>query len=221
MPSNLTHTGPNICLNDNLEVYSMTLTHPRNAIAGTLLLALSALAHAQVTTWKIDPAHSQAGFTIRHMGISNVYGRFGNVNGEIKLDPQDLTKASINATVDTTTVDTGVAQRDTHLKSADFFEVTKYPTMTFVSKSISHAGDGYDVVGDLTLHGVTKPVTLHVDEPSKEQTGPDGKLHRGFSGSPTIHRQDFGLVWNGTLKSGDQMIGDNVKVTLDVEAIKE
>jgi polyisoprenoid-binding protein YceI len=199
----------------------MTLTHRRTAIAGTLLLALSTLAHAQVTTWKIDPAHSQAGFTIRHMGISNVYGRFGNVNGEIKLDPQDLTKASINATVDTTTVDTGVAQRDTHLKSADFFEVTKYPTMTFVSKSISHAGDGYDVVGDLTLHGVTKPVTLHVDEPSKEQTGPDGKLHRGFSGSTTIHRQDFGLVWNGTLKSGDQMIGDNVKVTLDVEAIKE
>jgi polyisoprenoid-binding protein YceI len=199
----------------------MTLTHARTLLTGAALLALSNLANAQATTWKIDPAHSQAEFVIRHMGISNVHGRFGNVSGEITLDPKDLSKASVKATVDTTTVDTGVPQRDTHLKSADFFEVSKYPTMTFVSKSVTRNGDGYDIVGDLTLHGVTKPATLKTDEPSKEQTGMEGKLHRGFSASTTLHRQDFGLVWNGTLKSGDSAIGDDVKVSLDVEAIKE
>jgi polyisoprenoid-binding protein YceI len=199
----------------------MTLTHARTLLAGTALLALSTLAHAQATTWKIDPAHSQAEFVIRHMGISNVHGRFGNVTGEITVDPKDLTKANVKAKVDTTTVDTGVGQRDTHLKSADFFDVSKYPTMTFVSKSITRDRDGFDVVGDLTLHGVTKPVTLKMDEPSKEQTGMEGKLHRGFSASTTLHRQDFGLVWNGTLKSGDSAIGDDVKVSLDVEAVKE
>jgi polyisoprenoid-binding protein YceI len=199
----------------------MTLTHARTLLTGAALLALSTLANAQATTWKIDPAHSQAEFVIRHMGISNVHGRFGNVSGEITLDPKDLSKASVKATVDTTTVDTGVPQRDTHLKSADFFEVSKYPTMTFVSKSVTRNGDGYDIVGDLTLHGVTKPATLKTDEPSKEQTGMEGKLHRGFSASTTLHRQDFGLVWNGTLKSGDSAIGDDVKVSLDVEAIKE
>lgn len=199
----------------------MRLTHAHAAIAGAVLLTLSTLARAQATTWKIDPDHSQAGFTIRHMGISNVHGRFGNVNGEITLDPKDLTQANVNATVDTTTVDTGVAQRDTHLKSADFFDVAKYPTMSFASKSVSRSGDGYDVAGNLTLHGVTKPVILHMDEPSKEQTGREGKLHRGFSASTAIHRQDFGLVWNGALKSGEQMIGDDVKVTLEIEAIKQ
>ena len=199
----------------------MPLTRVRTILGAALLLALSTLVHAQATTWKIDPAHSQAGFVIRHMGISNVHGRFGNVNGEITLDPRDLTKANVNATIDTTTVDTGTPQRDTHLKSADFFDVTKYPTMTFASRTISHSGDDYTVVGDLTMHGVTKSVILHMDAPSKEQTGMEGKLHRGFSASTTIHRQDFGLVWNGTLKSGDQMIGDDVKVTLEIEAIKQ
>ena len=199
----------------------MTLTHARALLTGTALLAVSTLAHAQATTWKFDPPHSQAEFVIRHMGISNINGRFGNVTGEVTLDPKDLTKANVKAIIDTTTVDTGIAQRDTHLKSADFFDVSKYPTMTFVSKSVTRNGDGYDILGDLTLHGVTKPVTLKMDEPSEEQTGMDGKLHRGFSASTNLRRQDFGLVWHGTLKSGDSVIGDDVKVILDVEAVKE
>ncbi len=191
--------------------------------ATTLLAVSTAFASAQTapTTWKIDPAHSQAEFVIRHMGISNVHGRFGNVNGTITFNKDAIAKSSVDATVDTTTVDTGVPQRDTHLKSADFFDVSKYPTMAFKSKTIEPAGSDYHVIGDLTLHGVTKLVTLTMDAPSKEQAGPDGKLRRGFSATTTIHRQDFGLVWNGTLKSGDAMIGDDVKITLDVEAVQQ
>jgi polyisoprenoid-binding protein YceI len=198
----------------------------QNRFAITFALAAlmsggTALAQTQAaSTWKIDPAHSSAEFSIRHMGLSNVHGHFGGVNGTIKLDPADLTKASVNATVDVTTVDTGVAQRDGHLKSPDFFDVAKFPAMTFVSKTVTRSGDGYSVTGDLTMHGVTKPVVLEM-EPSKEQIGPDGKAHRGFDATTTIHRPDFGLAWNGTLKSGDAVLGDDVKVTLDVEAVKQ
>ena len=188
--------------------------------AAGLLFASAMMAQAQ-STWAIDPAHSQAEFTIRHMGISNVRGRFTNINGTIVMDEKDLAKSSVNATVDTTTVDTGVAQRDTHLKSGDFFDVTKFPAMSFAGGSVVQDGDDYAVKGNLTLHGVTKPVVLHMDAPGKEQLGPDNKLHRGFTASTTVHRQDFGLLWNGTLKSGDSMLADDVKITLDIEAVKE
>jgi polyisoprenoid-binding protein YceI len=198
----------------------MKLAKLTSFFAGALLAATASLASAQ-STWKIDPAHSQAEFTIRHMAISNVRGRFTNINGTIAFDENDPSKSSVNATVDTTTVDTGVAQRDGHLKSPDFFDVAKFPTMTFVSKSVAKSGDEYLVTGDLTLHGVTRSVVLHLEDPGKEQPGMDGKPHRGFSASTTIHRQDFGLVWNGTLKSGDTVLSDDVKITLDVEAAKQ
>lgn len=185
-----------------------------------LMFSGIALAQTQASVWKIDPAHSAAEFSIRHMGLSNVHGRFGGVNGTINIDPADFTKSSVNATVDVTTVDTGVPQRDGHLKSPDFFDTAKFPTMTFASKSIAKSGDGYAVSGDLTMHGITKPVVLEV-EPSKEQVGPEGKPHRGYDASTMVHRQDFGLVWNGTLKSGDSVLGDDVKITLEVEAVKQ
>jgi polyisoprenoid-binding protein YceI len=192
----------------------------RTLLAGALALGTVTLAHAQSSTWKIDPAHSAAGFTVRHMGLSNVHGRFGGVTGQITLDPVDLSKSSVKATIDTTTVDTGVAPRDTDLKSPNFFEVAKYPTMTFVSTSVTKNGDGYTITGDLTMHGVTKQVVLAMDPPSKELTM--GKqTRRGFDATTSIHRQDFGLNWGGALKSGDAMIGDDVKVTLEVEAVKE
>jgi polyisoprenoid-binding protein YceI len=197
----------------------MKLAKLSHLFAGALLAATASLALGQ-SSWKIDPAHSQAGFSVRHMGLSNVRGRFNNINGTIIFDETDLSKSSVNATVDTTTVDTGVEQRNGHLKSPDFFDVAKFPTMTFVSKSVTKSGDEYLVTGDLTLHGVTKPVVLHLDAPEKEQAGMDGKAHRGFSATTTIHRQDFGLVWNGTLKSGEAVVGDDVKITLDVEAAR-
>ena len=190
-------------------------------IAAASLMATSGFAHAQTSTYQIDPAHSQASFTVKHMGISNVNGRFGGIAGTVILDEKDLAKSTVNATVDTTTVDTGVAQRDTHLKSADFFDVAKYPTMTFVSKSLTMAGGEKKLTGDLTLHGVTKSITLDLEGPSKEAQM-QGKTRRAFSATTTIHRPDFGLAYGGTPKSGgDAMIGDDVKVELDIEAVKQ
>jgi len=173
------------------------------------------LAGAQTSTWKLDSAHSSADFTIRHMGLSNVHGHFGNVSGVVTLDDKDITKSSVQAKVDTTTVDTGVAQRDAHLKSPDFFDVAKYPDMTFVSKQITNKDGKLQMIGDLTMHGVTKPVTLDLDGPSKEMVDPKGTAHRGMSATTNIHRADFGLNF------GNGMLGDDVKVTLDVEMIKQ
>ena len=187
----------------------------------TLLTLSAASAAAQTSSWKIDPAHSEAGFGVQHMGISKVHGRFGNINGTVTLDDKDISKSTVNATIDTTTVDTGVAQRDGHLKSPDFFEVAKYPQMTFVSSKVTNDGGKVQLIGDLTIHGVTKSVTLDVEGPSKEQADPMGKIRRAFSATTTIHRQDFGLKWNGTLKSGDTVIGDDVKVELDLEIVKQ
>ncbi|QNI30350.1 YceI family protein [Alloacidobacterium dinghuense] len=194
----------------------------RNSAIITALLAVSAaVASAQISKWQIDPAHSEADFTIRHMGISNVHGRFGNLSGSLNLDEKDITKSDVNATVDIATVDTGTAQRDQHLKSPDFFDAARYPQMTFVSKGLTNNNGQLQLIGDLTIHGVTKPVTLALDGPSKEQADPYGKIRRGFSATTTIHRQDYGLTWNGNLKSGDTVLGDDVKVELDIELIKQ
>jgi polyisoprenoid-binding protein YceI len=189
-------------------------------LAAAVIVGSPMLGHAQATAWKIDPAHSAANFTVRHLGISNVHGHFGGVTGEIVLDPADLTKSSVKATIDTTTVDTGVPMRDTDLKSDHFFDVAKYPAMTFASKSITKSGDGYSVTGDLTMHGVTKEVVLAMDSPSGE-VAMGKQTRRGFEATTTIHRKDFGLTFGETLtKAGDAMIGDDIKVTLEVEATK-
>ena len=190
-------------------------------LSTVVLLGSTAALHAQASSWKIDPAHSAANFTVRHMGISNVHGHFGGVTGEITIDLADFTKSSVKATIDTTTVDTGVPPRDGDLKSDHFFDVAKYPTMTFVSKSITRSQDGYAVTGDLTLHGVTKSVVLTLDSPSKE-LAMGKQTRRGFDATTTIHRKDFGLTYGEALtKAGDTLIGEDVKVTLEVEAIKQ
>jgi polyisoprenoid-binding protein YceI len=197
----------------------------RNALtAFTLATATltATSAYAQVVTYKIDKAHSEADFTIRHMAISNVNGRISNITGTVSFDPSDVSKSAVDATIDVSTVDTGVAARDTHLKSPDFFDTAKFPTMVFKSTSVTKDGDGLDVKGDLTMHGVTKPVTLKMDEPSKEQLGMDGKSHaRGFEATTTLNRKDFGLTWNGTLKSGDAVLGDEIKVSLSIEGDRQ
>src|SRR5215813_11744599 len=175
----------------------------KSAILTAILTLAAAAASAQVSKWQIDPAHSEADFTVKHMGISNVHGRFGNVNGSLNLDEKDITRSSVDATVDITTVDTGVDQRDQHLKSSDFFDSAKYPQMTFVGKNVTNSNGQLQLIGDLTMHGVSKPVTLALEGPSKEQADPYGKIRRAFSATTMIHRQDYGLVWNGNLKSGD------------------
>lgn len=185
----------------------------------SLLAVLAAApAFAQTASYSIDPAHSEVDFSIRHMAISTVHGRFALKGGTIVLDPTDITKSSVEAVIDVPSVDTGTAGRDAHLKSPDFFDAAKFPIATFHSERVTRSGDGYDVAGNLTLHGVTKPVTLRMDAPSKEQVGMDGKPHRGFTATTTLHRQDFGLVWSGTLKSGDNVLGDDVKMTFEIEA---
>ena len=172
------------------------------------------------TTWKIDPAHSSAHFVVRHMMITNVRGGFSGVQGTVVYDPDDLNSSSIDVTIDKTTLNTGDTNRDTHVKSADFLDVEKHPTITFKSKKISKDGDGLKVTGDLTVHGVTKEVVLNVDGPTEEQKDPWGNIRVGASATTKIKRSDYGLTWNAALETGGIMLGDELKIELEVSLIK-
>jgi len=185
----------------------------------TFLASLSAL--AQTLSWNIDPAHSTAQFTVRHMGISNVSGNFTKLTGSVVLDEKDISQSHVSATIDVSSVDTRVEMRDKDLKSPNFFDVEKFPTMEFKSKRISNAGGKLQVIGDLTIHGTSHEVTLDIDGPSAELTDPWGNARRGFSATTTISRKDFGLVYNNVLKTGEAVIGDTVKIQLDVEMVKK
>ena len=182
-------------------------------------LAMSSLASA--STWEIDPAHSIASFSVRHMMVSNVRGEFGKTSGWVNLDDKDVARSTAEATIDTTTINTREPKRDTHLKSADFFDVEKYPAMTFKSTSFKKVGpEKYKVAGDLTLHGVTKPIVLDVEAPdavSKLQ----GQERRGATATTTLNRKDFGLVWNKPVETGGVLVGDEVVITLDLELVKK
>jgi polyisoprenoid-binding protein YceI len=172
------------------------------------------------TNWKIDPAHSRAHFVIRHMMITNVRGGFSGVQGTVVYDPADLSSSSVDVTIDKNTLSTGDPTRDTHVKSADFLDVEKYPTIAFKSKKITKDGDDLKVIGDLTLHGVTKEVALNVEGPTEEQKDPYGNIRVGGSATTKIKRSDFGLTWNAALETGGIMLGDELKIELDVSLIK-
>ncbi len=176
---------------------------------------------ASTTTWKIDPVHTTAEFKVRHMMISNVKGQFTGVNGEITLDESDVTKSHVNATIEAASINTREPDRDTHLRSADFLDVEKFPTLSFVSTGISRAGEGeLEVEGDLTIHGVTKRVAFRVDGPTQAEKDPWGNTRIGLSAQTKINRRDFGLTWNATLETGGILVGEEVTLTLDVEAVK-
>ncbi len=185
----------------------------------TILVGLQAT--AQTTHWQIDPAHSDALFSVRHMGIANVHGSFSGVTGTVTLDDKNMAQSSVDATIDTTTVDTANAMRDKDLKGPNFLDVAKFPTMHFVSTKLVQTNGQWQLLGTLTLHGVTKPVTLALDTTGKEQLDPWGKTRRGFTATTTINRRDFGVVWSGTLKSGDAVVADAVQITLEVELIRQ
>ncbi len=190
-------------------------------LAAALMVGAGTMA-AQAHDWMIDKSNSEADFSVKHMGISTVRGSFRGVSGVIKFEAGNPSVWSVDATIDVGTVDTGVAGRDNHLKSADFFDAAKYPTMTFKSTSVKTQGSAYLIAGDLTLHGVTKPVTLSLESPGNEQVGMDAKsVHRGFRATTTINRKDFGLTWGGTLKSGEAVVGDDIKIELDIEAVRQ
>lgn len=188
------------------------------AAAAMLAVSAGAIQAQAARQWQIDPYHSEADFQIRHMGLSTVHGSFRGVTGKILLDPQNIGGAYVEAWIDVASVDTGVPPRDTHLKSPDFFDVAKYPTMSFKSTHIDKGPGWYDVSGDLILHGVTKRVVLRLEPLGKEQVGMDKKIHRGFTATTIINRKDFGLTWNGTVGSGDAVLSDEVKIELDIEA---
>ena len=185
-------------------------------VFGTLALA-APLAMAQASTWVSDPVHSEVDFTITHLAISNVHGRFGKVAATLVYDPADVTKSNVTATIDVSTVDTGEDARNTHLKTPDFFDLAQFPTATFKSTSVAKSANGFTVAGDLTLHGVTKPVVLTVEGPTGPVQGMDKKQHSGFSATTTISRSAFGI---GT-KFPASMVGDDVKLSLDLDVAKQ
>jgi polyisoprenoid-binding protein YceI len=191
-----------------------------------LLLAIALTAAAPIVvhadTWQIDPNHTNVEFTVRHLMISNVKGQFEKTTGTITTDPANPAASSIDATIDASSVNTRVAMRDDDLKSPDFLDVAKYPTITFKSTKVEADGAGkWNVTGDLTLHGVTKPVVLAVEATGTPIKDPMGTTRVGASATTKINRKDFGLTWNKALEAGGVVVGDEVAISIDLEAIKK
>ncbi len=171
-------------------------------------------------TYTIDATHSSVHFSVRHLMVSNVRGEFSKLSGTIQVDPAAPAAASVAASIDTTSINTRDPQRDAHLKSAEFLDVEKFPAMTFQSKSITPHEGGATVTGDLTIHGVTHPITLDVEGSTNEIKDPWGNQRIGLSATTKLSRKEFGLTWNAALETGGVMIGDEVKITIDVEAVR-
>ena len=177
---------------------------------------------AQVSTWEIDSAHSGAHFSVRHLMIATVRGEFRKVTGTLNMDEKDISKSSVEAVIDTTTIDTHEERRDNHLKSADFFDVAKFPTITFKSKSVTRQGEGkFKVAGDLTLHGVTKPVILDVEGLTNQVKDQRGNVKTGAAVTTKINRSDFGLIWNRAVETGGVAVSDEVGIIIDLELVKK
>ncbi len=190
------------------------------SISTIIALALPVLAFA--STWTIDPDHSNVGFKVRHLMVSNVKGGFDKFTGNVEINDKDITQSKVEVNIDTNSINTNVQKRDAHLRSADFFDVAKFPAMTFVSKKVVKAGtDKLKVTGDLSLHGVTKEVVLDVEGPSKEIKDPWGNIRRGATATTKINRKDFGLVWNAALETGGVAVGDEITITLEIEMIRK
>jgi len=173
------------------------------------------------TTYKIDPAHSSANFTVRHMMISNVRGSFGSVQGTIEFDAEHPEQSQVNAVIDINSINTGDEKRDGHLKSPDFFDAAQHPTITFQSRKVARTGsDGGKVTGDLTIHGTTKEVALDVEGPTPEAKDPYGNQRIGLSATTKINREDFGVSFNVALEAGGMVVGKDVKIELEISAIR-
>jgi polyisoprenoid-binding protein YceI len=184
-----------------------------------LAALVPALGLAEAVTWNIDSSHTQSTFTIRHLVISNVKGEFRSTTGVVKLDDANPAKSSVEAVIDAKSIHTREDKRDAHLRSADFFDVEKYPTITFKSSKVEKAGDGYKVTGDLTMHGVTKPVVLDVSALTPEVKDPWGGIRRGVTARTTVDRRDFGLTWSKMVEAGP-VVGNEVKIEIEAELIK-
>jgi polyisoprenoid-binding protein YceI len=192
-------------------------------VLATGLAALMTLpASAATSTWQIDPAHTAAQFSVKHLAISTVRGGFSNVKGTVILDDADVSKSSVDVTIDVSTVDTRTPDRDKDLKSDKFFDVAKYPTMTFKSTKVEQAGAGkLKVTGDLTIRGTTKSVVLDVDGPTAPVKDPWGNQRSAVTATTKINRQDFGVKWNATMDNGGVVVGDEVSITIDAEMVQK
>jgi len=170
--------------------------------------------------WNIDGSHSTAEFSVRHLMITNVKGRFGTLSGTVDYDPEKPEASQIDVTIDATSIDTRDEKRDAHLRSPDFFDVEKFPSLTFKSTSVKKTDDGFAATGDLTIHGVTKPVTLEVEGPSDQNKDPWGNTRIGASATAKINRKDFGLNWNAALEAGGVLVGEQVKISIEVSLVQ-
>lgn len=195
--------------------------HVRSTVTTTALaLGLAGLAAAAPATYDIDPAHSAAEFSVRHLMISNVKGQISQIKGTLVYDPQNPEATRIEAALDTNTIDTREPKRDAHLKSPDFFDVAKYPAITFKSTHVWKANGAIQVKGDLTIRGVAHEVVLSVEGPTPEQKDPWGNARIGATATTKVNRKDWGLTWNQALEGGGVVVGDDVVITIDLEAVK-
>jgi polyisoprenoid-binding protein YceI len=194
----------------------------RIALAAALAFAFTLPAAAATSTWQIDPAHTAAQFSVRHLAISTVRGAFSKVTGTVIFDDKDASKSSVDVTIDVSTVDTREPNRDKDLMSDHFFDVAHYPTMTFKSTKVEQAGAGkLKVTGNLTIHGVTKEVVLDVDGPSAPVKDPWGNQRAAINATTKINRQDYGVKWNATMDNGGVVVGDDVSINIDAEMIQK
>jgi polyisoprenoid-binding protein YceI len=185
-----------------------------------LVLAIPLFAHS--STWQIDPDHSNFQFKIRHLTVSNVKGDFTKAMGTVTMDDQDITNLTVDLTIDAATLNTKHTQRDDHLRGPEFFDVVKYPTITFRSKKVIKVSpDGLKMVGDLTIHGVAREITVDVEGPTPEVKDPWGNFRRGATVTTKINRKDFGMMWNKVLDTGGAVVGDEVNIYVEVEMIKK
>jgi polyisoprenoid-binding protein YceI len=188
--------------------------------AVALVGGLSLPAAAVTSTWQIDPNHSSAQFAVRHLAISTVRGAFTKVNGTVQLDDKDISKSSVEVTIDAASVDTRVEARDKDLRSDHFFDVEKYPTITFKSTKVQQIEPGkLKVTGDLTIHGVTKAVVLDLEGPTAPVKDPWGNQRAAVNATTKVNRQDFGVKWNATMDGGGVVVGDDVAITIDAEMV--
>ena len=199
-------------------IYKSTRIH-FGAVLG--LAALSFAAQAAPATYAIDSSHSSAQFSVRHLMISNVKGEFSKVTGSITYDPQNLAASKVRAVIDANTINTREPKRDAHLKGTDFFDTAKFPEIVFESKEFSKSNGKLQIRGTLTMHGVTREVVLDVDGPTAEVKDPWGNARFGATATTRINRQDFGLTWNKALEAGGVMVGDEVSITIDLEAARQ
>jgi polyisoprenoid-binding protein YceI len=188
---------------------------------GANKMSTANLLETVTTTWNIDPAHTSAEFKVKHMMISNVKGQFSRVTGVIELDENDVSNSRVDASIEAGSISTQNGDRDTHLKSADFFHVEKFPTLSFASTKVTRKGEGeLAVEGDLTIRGVTRKVVFAVEGPTAPSKDPWGNVRIGLSATTKINRKDFGLTWNAALETGGILVGDEVTIVLDIELVK-